>query len=61
MTPVSDARTKRSELPNGMKVALLSKKTRGGTVVATLTVRFGDEKTLFDKATVVIGQVLGLA
>jgi len=47
-----EARTKRSELPNGMKVALLSKKTRGGTVVATLTVRFGDEKTLFDKATV---------
>ena len=35
-----------------MKVALLSKKTRGGTVVATMTVRFGDEKTLFDKATV---------
>jgi len=47
-----EARTKRSELPNGMKVALLSKKTRGGTVVATMTVRFGDEKTLFDKATV---------
>ena len=47
-----EARTKRSELPNGMKVALLSKKTRGGTVVATLTVRFGDEKTLFGKSTV---------
>ena len=28
-----------------MKVALLPKKTRGGTVVATLTLRFGDEKT----------------
>ncbi len=47
-----EARTKRSELPGGMKVALLSKKTRGGTVVATLTVRFGDEKSLFDKSTV---------
>ncbi len=46
-----DSRTKRSELPNGMKVALLSKKTRGGTVVAAMTLRFGDEKSLLGTAT----------
>ncbi len=46
-----ESRTKRSELPGGMKMALLSKKTRGGTVVATMTLRFGDEKTLIGKAT----------
>src|SRR5262249_2094072 len=37
-----ESRTKRSALPNGLKVALLPKKTRGGTVVAAMTVRFGD-------------------
>ena len=46
-----ESRTKRSALPNGAKVALLSKKTRGGTVVATLTLRFGDEKSLMGKST----------
>jgi len=46
-----ESRTKRSQLPNGLRIALLSKKTRGGTVVATLTLRFGDEKTLMGKAT----------
>ena len=46
-----ESRTKRSELPNGLKIALLSKKTRGGTVVATMTVRFGDEKSLTNKST----------
>ncbi|HEY1434050.1 MAG TPA: pitrilysin family protein [Thermoanaerobaculia bacterium] len=45
-----ESRAKRSELPGGLKVALLSKKTRGGTVVATMTLRFGDEKALFGKA-----------
>ena len=38
----------RSTLPSGMKVALLPKKTRGETVVAALTLRFGDEKSLTD-------------
>ncbi len=47
-----ESRTKRSELPNGLKIALLSKKTRGGVVVASMTVHFGDEKSLFDKSTV---------
>ena len=36
----------RSKLPNGMKVAMLSKSTRGGTVVASLQIRSGDEKSL---------------
>ena len=42
-----DARTVRVTLPNGMKLALLSKKTRGGTVNAALTLHFGDEKAVF--------------
>ena len=46
-----DARTHRSQLPNGLKLALLPKKTRGGTVVAVMTLRFGDEKSLVGKAT----------
>ena len=46
-----ESRTKRSQLPGGLKMALLPKKTRGGTVVASMTLRFGDEKSLFDKAT----------
>jgi zinc protease len=47
-----ESRTERSELPSGLKVALLPKKTRGGTVVAVLTLRFGDEKSLIGKSTV---------
>ena len=46
-----ESRTKRSQLPGGLRMALLSKKTRGGTVVASMTVRFGDEKSLFGRAT----------
>ena len=45
-----EAKTLRSALPVGLKLALLPKKTRGGTVVAALTLHFGDEKSLFDKA-----------
>jgi zinc protease len=40
-----DARTIVRELPGGMKLALLPKKTRGGTVVAQLTLRWGDEQS----------------
>jgi len=40
----------RKTLPGGLKMTLLPKKTRGGTVVATLTVRFGDEKSVFGKS-----------
>lgn len=41
-----DARTRLAALSNGMKLALLPKKTRGETVRAVLNLRFGDEKTL---------------
>jgi zinc protease len=40
-----ESRTKRPTTPAGLKLALLSKKTRGGNVLAFLTLRFGDEKT----------------
>ncbi len=41
-----DARTQRFALPSGMKVALLPKSTRGQAVKASLTLRYGDEKSL---------------
>jgi zinc protease len=41
-----DARTQRSQLPGGMKLALLPKKTRGGSVIAVLNLHFGDENSL---------------
>jgi zinc protease len=44
-----EARTRRSALPNGMKMALLRKKTRGSTVVGSLTLRFGDPTSLAGK------------
>jgi zinc protease len=40
-----------------VKVVLLPKKTRGGTVTATFIARFGDEKSLFGK--VAIGELTG--
>ena len=46
-----DARTQRVTLPGGLKLALLPKKTRGGTVTATLVLHFGDEKNVFGKGT----------
>jgi zinc protease len=45
-----EGRVLRSKLPNGVKLALLPKKTRGGTVSALLTLRFADEKALFGKS-----------
>jgi zinc protease len=44
-----DARTTRSTLANGMKLALLSKATRGRSVSARVTLRFADEKALFNR------------
>jgi zinc protease len=44
-----EARTTRVDLPNGMKLALLPKKTRGESVEARITFRFGDEKALANK------------
>ena len=49
-TPANiDKRTEKSTLTNGAKVALLSKKTRGETVLGNITLRMGDEKSLFDQ------------
>ena len=46
-----DARTQRFTLPNGMKLALLNKKTRGGAVNASLALHYGDEKSVFAQGT----------
>ncbi|MEO8507503.1 MAG: pitrilysin family protein [Betaproteobacteria bacterium] len=49
-TPANlDARTRRFVLANGMKVALLPKKTRGQTVKLSLALHLGDEKSLFGR------------
>jgi len=45
-----DARTKTEKIA-GISLALLPKKTRGNSVYARLTLRFGDEKTLLGTAT----------
>jgi zinc protease len=46
-TPANiEARTLRSKLPGGLELALLPKKTRGGSVFAALSLRFGDEASL---------------
>jgi len=44
-----DARTERFVLPNGTRVALLPKKTRGEAVRFTVSLRFADEKQAFGK------------
>ncbi len=47
-TPANlEARTQRFTLSNGMKVALMPKKTRGETVKVALQIDQGDEKSLF--------------
>jgi zinc protease len=45
-----ESRVKRIGLANGFQVALLPKKTRGGSVVLYATLRFGDEKSLFGRS-----------
>jgi len=47
----------RSKLPNGMKVVMLPKSTRGGTVVASVEIRFGDQNSLAGKSA--IGDITG--
>jgi zinc protease len=50
-TPANiERRVERFKLANGMKVALLSKKTRGNTVQIALRTGFGDEKSRSGKA-----------
>jgi len=52
-TPANiERRLVRSRLASGMKVALLPRKTRGGTVSALVEVHYGDEKSLAGKAAV---------
>jgi zinc protease len=46
-----EARVIRAKLPNGMKLVMFPKKTRGGTVVARISLHFGDEKSLYGKGT----------
>ena len=45
-----DARSRRVTLPNGAKLVLLPKKTRGEIVRFSLRLRFGDESSLKDTA-----------
>jgi zinc protease len=47
-----EKRTQRSTLPNGMKLALLPKKTKGETVSVALQLRMGSEEALRGKAQV---------
>ncbi len=47
-----DARTQRFALANGMKVALLPKKTRGEAVSFNVALHFGDEKSVFGMASI---------
>jgi zinc protease len=46
-----EARVKRTRIGEGIKVALLPKKTRGESVVARLTLHFGNEKSLKGQTT----------
>jgi len=46
-TPANiESRTKRVELPNGMRVALMPKRTRASAVHLQMVLHFGDEKSL---------------
>ncbi len=50
-TPANiDARTTLGQSATGIKLALLPKKTRGNTVVANLTLRFGSEQSLRNRS-----------
>ena len=46
-----EARLQRAELANGMRTALLPKRTRGGRVFAILTLHWGDEQRRTDRET----------
>jgi zinc protease len=46
-----DKRTTRKQLSNAIRAALLPKQTRGGRVVATLALHWGDEKSLMNRET----------
>jgi zinc protease len=46
-----EGRVVRTTLPNGMKLVMFPKKTRGGVVIVNMSIRFGNEKSLFGKST----------
>ena len=46
-----ERRLTRTTLPSGFQLALLPKKTRGGSVVVQLTLRLGSEQVLMNRAT----------
>jgi zinc protease len=46
-----ESRTVRYELPNGMKVALLRKETRGDAAFVRIRLQFGDEESLMNRGT----------
>ena len=47
-----ETRTMKIDAPTGLDLALLSKKTRGNTVVANMTIRYGNEKSLMGRSTI---------
>ncbi|MCF0073470.1 insulinase family protein [Dyadobacter sp. CY261] len=47
-----ESRTTRVEKANSIETALLPKKTRGNVVAARITLRYGDDKSLQNKATI---------
>jgi zinc protease len=52
-TPANiESRVVRSKLPGGARLSLLSKKTRGGVVMARVRLDFGDEQAVFGKGAV---------
>ncbi len=52
-TPANvEARVVRAKQPGGLRLSLLSRKTRGGNVVARVRLDFGDEKSVFGKSTI---------
>jgi zinc protease len=60
-TPANiESRAIRKTLPGGLKLVMLPKRTRGGTVFAQINLRFGDQASLSQKATIasLTGQIL---
>lgn len=44
-----EARTKRGELPSGLRFAMLPKQSRGQSVSLSMTLRFGDQKSMINR------------
>jgi zinc protease len=56
-----EARVRRSQLPSGIKVALLPKKSRGETAIIRLSLRYGNEESLggLVEATQLLPELMG--